>query len=243
MQEAPLDYSVFNIIGAGTMLLFTSYLDLRKREVPDKVWLFFGAIAVLLQLYDISVGITNLSALAIGLFLATVIGLGLFYFGFYGGADGKALIVLAAFIPEFAPRVGLYTIAPLMVLTNGVLISILLPVSILAFNGVRLLLGRPIFEGFSEPLHRKFLACLLGFKQTGKPRDFQFVMEKSILDQDGRLTKKFDFSLMHDDFETKSGTWVTPGIPLLVFFTIGYFVMLWYGDLVIALIQFLARSV
>ena len=54
---------------------------------------------------------------------------------------------------------------------------------------------------------------------------------------DGRT---IDFSLMQDEFESNPGTWVTPGIPLLVFFTIGFFTLLVYGDLVIGLVAFFA---
>lgn len=224
------------------MLLYTSYLDLKKREVEDKVWIVFGLVGALLQTYAVLNGETGVVQLALALVLATAIGMGLYFFGFYGGADGKALIVIGILVPHFVPNTGLYTIAPLMILTNGILISILLPIAILLFNILRLLRKRQIFEGFAEPFHRKILACFLGYKQTGKPRDFQFLMEKTVPDGDsGVEVRKFDFSLMRDDFETKSGTWVTPGIPLLVFFTAGYFAMLFYGDLVIGLIQFVAR--
>lgn len=228
---------VFNLSAAAIMLLFTSYLDLKKREVEDKVWLIFGGIGVLLQIYEIHIGETSLVQLGISVVLATVVGMGLYFFGFYGGADGKALIVVGVLVPVFVPKVGLYSIAPLIVLTNGVLISILLPIALLLFNATRLARRQPIFEGFSEPWYRKALACFLGFKQTGKPREFQFSMEKQA--SEGNEPRKFQFSMMQDDFETKGNTWVTPGIPLLVFFTIGYFVMLVYGDLVIAMIQFI----
>ena len=166
--------------------------------------------------------------------------MGLYFFGFYGGADGKALIVVGVLLPVFVPRIGLYSIAPLIVLTNGVLISILLPVAILFFNIFRLIQRQPIFEGFSEPSYRKAIACFLGYKQIGKPREFQFSMEKTV-PQNGVEIKKFQFSMMQDDFETKGNTWVTPGIPLLVFFTAGYFVMLIYGDLVISDGQFASK--
>jgi preflagellin peptidase FlaK len=230
-----------NFAIAAIMLLFTSYLDLKDREVPDKVWLIFGGIGGVLQLYEVLNGETNLLDLGIAVGLATAVGMGLFFFGFYGGADGKALIALGVLVPRFVPMVGLYSIAPLIILTNGVLISILLPIGLLIYNAAALLRKQPIFEGFQEPIYRKILACLLGYKQTGKPREFQFGMEKTIQDPDQGDVKKFDFSLMRDDFETKSGTWVTPGIPLLVFFTAGYFVLLFYGDLVIGLIQFFSR--
>lgn len=227
-----------NLSIASVMLIFTSYLDMKKREVPDKVWLIFGGIGAALQVYEVLSGDTSVIQLGISVVLATVIGMGLYFFGFYGGADGKALIAVGVLLPVFNPSVGLYSIAPLIVLTNGVLLSILLPIGILLFNLTRLLRKEPIFEGFAEPWYRKALACFLGYKQTGKPREFQFAMEKN--DVSG-AAKKFQFSMMQDDFETNGNTWVTPGIPLLVFFTVGFFVMLGYGDLVIAIVKFATK--
>jgi len=236
---------LINYVVAAVMLLFTSYLDLKKREVPDKVWLIFGGIGIVLQVYEVTTGVTSLISLLIGVGLGALVGMGLFFFGFYGGADGKALIVLGLLVPKFVPKVGIYTIAPLMILTNGVLVSVLLPVGLLIYNSYQILKKKPIFEGFDEPFYRKLLASILGYRQTGKQRDFQFSMEKDMTSPEtGQITaRKFDFSLMQDDFETKSGTWVTPGIPLLVFFTAGYFLLLAYGDLVIGLIQFFSRLI
>lgn len=236
------DIYTVNFATAAVMLLFTSYLDLKSREVPDKVWLIFGGIGVGLQAYEVAIGETILIQLVIGVGLGALVGMGLFFFGFYGGADGKALLVLGLLIPHFVPKVGIYSITPLMILTNGVLVSVLLPLALLLYNSYMLLSGKSIFEGFNEPLHRKILAAILGYRQNGKPREFQFSMEKDITSESGTVvSRKFDFSLMRDDFETKSGTWVTPGIPLLVFFTAGFFLLLAYGDLVIGLIQFVTR--
>jgi preflagellin peptidase FlaK len=238
------NYGIYliNFTVAGIMLLFTSYLDLRKREVEDKVWVIFGIIGLVLQVYEVANGETDLVQLLIGVGLAALVGMGLYFFGFYGGADGKALIVLGLLVPHFVPQVGLYSVAPLMILTNGVLISILLPLGLLIYNISMVLRRKPIFDGFHEPLYRKVLASLLGYRQSGKIRDFQFSMEKTVPGPEpGKETKKFDFSLMRDDFETKGDTWVTPGIPLLVFFTAGYFFLLFYGDLVIGLIQFVSK--
>jgi archaeal preflagellin peptidase FlaK len=230
-----------NFATAAVMLLFTSYLDLKKREVEDKVWVIFGAVGVALQVYEVATGATVLLQLLIGVGLGALVGMGLYFFGFYGGADGKALLVLGVLVPHFVPKVGIYPVAPLMILTNGVLVSIFLPLALLLYNLSLILRKKPIFEGFNEPLYRKILASVLGYRQTGRPREFQFSMEKDVTAESGTAARKFDFSLMRDDFETKSGTWVTPGIPLLVFFTAGYFLLLVYGDLVIGLVQFFAR--
>jgi archaeal preflagellin peptidase FlaK len=234
-------YEYLNIPIAAVMLIYTSYLDIRKREVEDKVWIIFAVIGIVVQFFELFFGYAsyNLFQLLVSVGLSALIGLGIFFFGFYGGADGKALIVLAILVPIFQPVVGLYPIAPLMTLTNGILLSILLPLGLTLLNLTRIVRGEKIFAGFeSEPISKKILACFLGYRAKGLPRQFQFPMEKA--SDDG--SKKFDFSFMGDEFETKPGTWVTPGIPLLVFFTVGFFLLLAYGDLVIGLVQFVAKG-
>ncbi|MGI0085092.1 MAG: prepilin peptidase [Nitrososphaerales archaeon] len=237
-----LDVISLNIGIASVTLLLTSYLDLKKREVEDKVWIVFGAVGVVLEIYEVLNGVTSVVNLLIAILLAAVVGLGIFFFGLYGGADAKALIVIAILVPYFRPNMGIYAIAPLMVLTNGVLLSMSLPLGLLILNTTRLIRGQKIFEGFEETFARKLFACFLGYKSNGSPRDFQFSMEKKQEPAGGSETlgKKFDFSFIQDEFESQPLTWVTPGIPLLVFFTIGFFVLLLYGDLVIGLVAFFA---
>ena len=245
----PFDILDVDITIAAIMFLFTSYLDIRKREVEDKVWIVFGIIGAASLVYQGVTSTVDWFSVGISIGLTTLIGLGLFYFGFYGGADGKALIVFSLFIPLYNPAIGLYSLAPIIVLTNGVLISMLLPAALLTLNISRLIRKQPIFEGFEEPLYRKVLACLLGYKQLDRPRSFQFSLERKELAETGsgqkedKPQKKFDFSLARDDFEDSPNTWVTPGIPLLVFFTAGFFSLLLYGDLVIGLIHFFVQIV
>jgi preflagellin peptidase FlaK len=234
-----------NIAMASSMLIFTSYVDLKKREVEDKVWIIFGVIGVFVEVYEIANGSMELITLLVSVGLAGLIGFGIFFLGLYGGADAKALVVLSIILPYLNPHVGIYGIVPLIVLTNGVLLSMILPIGLLIMNLGRIASGQKIFEGFDESVPRKLLACLLGYKSNGMPRNFQFPMEKRVEAKDDRLkeksAKKFDFGFIQDEFESTPGTWVTPGIPLLVFFTIGFFVLLSYGDLVIGLVSFIAR--
>jgi len=186
---------LINFTVAGVMLLFTSYLDLKKREVEDKVWVIFGIIGIALQVYEVANGETDLVQLLIGVGLGALVGMGLYFFGFYGGADGKALVVLGVLVPHFVPQVGLYPVAPLMILTNGVLISILLPLGLLIYNISLVLKKKPIFQGLHEPLYRKILASLLGYRQTGKPRDFSSPWKKllRLLIPTGRKRKSLTF--------------------------------------------------
>ena len=52
-------------------------------------------------------------------------------------------------------------------------------------------------------------------------------------------SKKIDFSLRHaenDQFCNTSNTWVTPGIPYMVYITAGFVVQLLFGDIIFNLI-------
>src|SRR5208283_5215696 len=62
---------ILNLVIAAGMLIYTSYLDLEKREVEDKVWLIFGGIGGVLQAYEIGTGQASLITLGIALALAT----------------------------------------------------------------------------------------------------------------------------------------------------------------------------
>ena len=52
-----------NLVIAAGMLIYTSYLDMKKREVEDKVWLIFGGIGGVLQGYEIWTGQASLITL------------------------------------------------------------------------------------------------------------------------------------------------------------------------------------
>ncbi|MEM1988143.1 MAG: A24 family peptidase C-terminal domain-containing protein, partial [Candidatus Caldarchaeum sp.] len=55
--------------------------------------------------------------------------------------------------------------------------------------------------------------------------------------------RRFEFKLAIDEIDRVEADdlWITPGIPLLVFFTAGYFINLVFGDLMGRVLYSLAR--
>src|SRR5579875_3091202 len=93
-----------NIMGAIVMLCFTSYLDLKTREVEDKVWIIFGVCAALLQGYEVFTGLTDLLTLGISVLVSALVGLGLYYFGFYEEPTGRLSSCLPSFFLCISPE-------------------------------------------------------------------------------------------------------------------------------------------
>ncbi|MBI4258530.1 MAG: prepilin peptidase [Thaumarchaeota archaeon] len=217
-------------------LSVASIYDLWKREVPDKVWLIFGAIGSAATALDIFSGRLQLIVLFASVGITTVFSTGLYYLRFYGGADAKALIAASLTLPFYEPTNFIHPLAPIMILANGTLLLIGLPVLFSLFNLIQIVRGKHIFQGFeSESWWRKAAACSIGYRAGLKRvRRFHLTLEKV---EEG--VKKFDFSLLRDDdmFVEKGDRWVTPGLPLIVFLLVGAVALALYGDLTVPILM------
>ena len=103
------------------MLGYASYTDVAKREISDYVWVIFGALAIVLlifepQIYD---GLINVG---VSLIVAPIV-LIIWRLGIFGGADAFAIIVLALLVPQITMTDN--TVTPFTTLTNAVIISII----------------------------------------------------------------------------------------------------------------------
>ena len=90
--------------------------------------------------------------------------------------------------------------------------------------------GEKVFEGFEhEGKLRKLAAMLFGVRiKNARSRRFWFPLET---EKDGKRT--FDFKFLSIEFEEpmRDDCWATPGIPLLIFITIGFMAYILMGDL------------
>ena len=224
MIESLIELNFLRIILAIGMLGYASYTDVTKREISDYVWVIFGALAAVMLVFEpnITESIVNIGISLIVAPVAIII----WRIGLFGGADAFAIIVLAALVPQITLSEG--TITPFTVLTNAVLFSI----TPLFFNFFRNLIElsrkNNIFEGFNEPTRKRIMAMFLGYR--AKNPKYGFSIEKK-----AGKHKKLNLVLHHAEYAeycTTPNTWITPGVPYLLFITAGFIIQLVYGDVI-----------
>jgi preflagellin peptidase FlaK len=238
----------------------SSWYDFRTREVSNKMWVFFGPIGLaltLLQLYvdHLEGAFTVPWFWLISVGLTTGISVALFFTGFFGGADSKALICLSIALPVYPSFVYGYVAVfvlflPLAVLGNAVLFSSLLVVLIAIYNLTQMVHSQEkLFEGLeAEPLWRKILAFVTGFKVNSEKLKAGFhyiLLEQLSRGENGELSRHLNVAPRMDGDDAQEEAqleellgkldrkvWVTPGLPFLVFITIGLLVALFMGDFI-----------
>ncbi len=242
MQIGPHFFDLIRLFVASTMLIYSSFLDIIQREVPNKVWAFFGpvAIAILLsQLFLSPPPSYKLWLMMIDMVLMIAFSVGGFYFGLYGGADAKAFMVLAVLQPSWP----YYTLNPLPqvpflldVLINGALISLANLLFFLILNAAR---------GDLE-----FPYCLFGLRRSVESVKGKFFWPMYRI-KDGELVRSLR-PPMEEEEEKKvweeierrgiKEIWATPQLPFLVYVTIGYYITAIYGDLILKFFLGLLRA-
>lgn len=226
------DVNTVRICLAILMLSVASYTDIKKREIDDRIWMIFGGLSVVMLFFtpDIS---HSLVTIGISLIVAPV-ALLVWRIGFFGGADAFALIVLASLAP--GATLSSSQVNPFTTLIDAVLLSII-PVFVNVIrNVISVLRHEDIFKGFeTETQKNKIIAMFVGHRSKN-PR-FSFSIEK----RDGN-SRKLDFALKNADsaeFCSSSDTWVTPGVPYMIYILGGFIVQLVYGDMIFNLMGML----
>jgi len=207
------------------MLFVASALDVWKREIHERLWIIFGAIAIILIFVE-SLSYQGLIEVAFSLIIVPI-ALGFWRMGFFGMADVFGLIVLAALAPQLTLTENF--VWPLTTLSNAALLSIVILLVNFIRNLIAILNHIDVFAGFNENKFRKICAMFLGYRSTN-PK-YSFSIEKS----DG-VHKKLDLSMHHAEkaeFCKTKDTWVTPGIPFMIYITAGFVAQLIFGDIIL----------
>ena len=203
-----------------------------------------------LPLYGICFGLTSAFAIAI------------FYAGGFGGADAKALMCLALTIPfypaglpeplskEISPISTNFF--PLSIFNNSVLLAALTAIGMLLYNvSWRLKTGNKLFGGTykNESIGRKIVVLLTGYRtsvdkmkekwhiypleDTEDNPEKQFGRKLLVVPRDeGRndVVKRLDEAVKTGKIPDR--VWATPGLPFLIFITLGLVLALFVGDIV-----------
>ena len=217
------------IILALSMLLVASFLDIRKREINDILWIGFGAVAIIVIFFENDIWHTVIT-LAFAMIIAPV-ALLLWRLGIFGGADALCLIVLAGLAPMHT--LNNVQVTPFTTLTNAAIFSTA-PIFVnVGRNMIAILRKEDLFEGFDTSRLNKAMAFCIGYKAKKIPK-YSFSIERNT---DG--IRKLDFSFKHaekETFCTTGNTWVTPGIPYMIYLTAGFIAQILYGDVILNMI-------
>jgi archaeal preflagellin peptidase FlaK len=210
-----------------------------------------------LTLFGISVGLT------VGLAFL------LFYSGAFGGADSKALMCIALALPFAPALVtpiltGSLSpvsqfIFPLTIFSNAVLFAAASCIYMILRNLVwHKKTGKKMFAGTleSESVWKKLVILITGYKVTvAKLKEKWHVFPMEDVEDDGENALKRKLVVVpHDEGRDKiverlsnaaqagkidAYVWATPGLPMLIFITLGLIVALLFGDIVWLLVRFI----
>jgi len=198
----------------------------------------------LLTLYVLSFAITSSLAVI------------LFYAGAFGGADSKAFICLSLALPYYPvslfPSSKVYLpFFPITVFSNSVLLAALTALYALLRNlSWKLKTKGKLFEGFEkEGYGKKLVALLTGYKMNVdklKTRGYLYPLEDINIAEDRQSNRKLCVIPSDENREkiikrildaAQAGkiskeVWVTPGLPMLIFITVGLIIALVFGDII-----------
>ena len=223
-----LDILHIRILFALAMLGIATIIDIRSREISDLIWIVFGVISGVLLFLE-----PNIVEAAFGVGFSLIVAplvLILWRFGLFGGADALGLIVLSALAPMATLTDSV--VSPFSIVVNSALLS----VSPMVFNFIRnsLLILRKvdIFHDFDETTSKKIFAMFLGYRS--KNPKYSFSLETQV----GKK-KRLNIALHNSDtaeYCTTPDTWVTPGLPFMIFILGGFIIQLLFGDVILSLI-------
>lgn len=247
-----LEY-ILKILFCTPFLLYSCYTDIKTRRVTNKLWVVMLSGIAVFVLYDIlTKGITYLLNLLISAGLIYVLVYILFKIGSFGGADAKSLIVISIILPSYPefsafgydfplnqPLIHLFAFG---ILGNAVLLSIVVPLGLAVYNIFRMGLH------IDNPLY-----IFIGYKsRISDLADKHIKLMHSFEEENGRIISRFrrggieitedvisELKALSEKGLIKEEVWVTPGLPFMIPITLGFFVAVFYGDMITELTRFL----
>jgi len=144
-----------------SVLAYACVYDFKERQVSNNVWFLAYPIGIVLTLTQIVLGLLEGGVVLVSVLLAVFLGVGLFWLGYCGGADLKALLFIAlttpvipAFLSNPIPHLPSLPLI-LTVFCNSALLSLIWPLTIFILNLKDTLKGKCIFEGIQLTLSQK----------------------------------------------------------------------------------------
>ncbi|MEM2740120.1 MAG: A24 family peptidase C-terminal domain-containing protein [Candidatus Bathyarchaeia archaeon] len=229
----------------ASIYIYSTILDLKYREISDDTWILSYPIGLSLLALDLAMTPTYVIETLLFIVLSIVLAITPALLGLYGGGDAKALILLALTLPRYPDiyRPALTYTTPILPLTcfnNGILLALTTSIYTFIMNLRTLLAGNRPFSEFTNlnlpkiiPLY--FLCYKVPLREFAA-KDYLYPAEE-IEDADGKFVRKpkitlnveYDVKARIEVFEKYrkleiDNIYVSFGIPLLFFFTLGFLI-------------------
>jgi len=232
----------FSVIFCSLILIYACYSDLKTRSVTNKLWLLMIAVGMPIAIYNIFIqGIPFLIRFVFSLFFTFLLSYLFFRMRLFGGADAKSLICIAVLIPTNPLNpTSIFDPFPFAITTlfNAAIVSLIAPTSMFFYNLLSLR---------SKRLRGEFSLAFIGYKL--RVEALTAVKDKPIrllhsYDKEGKAKFIFGGAEIDEEMIKKlkdyraqgkigEDVWVTPGLPYMLFITSGFFISLFYGNLIL----------
>lgn len=252
-----IETDIFGVIFCALILIYACYADIKKRSVTNGLWLLMIAAGIPIVTYNMFIyGVPFLILFTSSVSFTFVLSYLFFRFNIFGGADAKCLICISVLIPmqpSFFNSSLILMTAPfpfaITTLFNAAFVSLIVPLAIFFYNFLNLR---------REELRKNISLAFIGYKlridalTDAKQKNKHIRLVHSYEEKEGNLERRHSFGGVEIDTEVverlrdyhiqgkiDEKVWVTPELPFMLFITAGFFISLFYGNLIFQSLSFL----
>lgn len=258
---SPIEYS--KILVALIMLGYTSFLDLKYREVEPKIWLYFGVVLgglTCFQVYNAALHlqfeevISLLGYIVLSIGLASILAFSFAYLELIGGADFFAILVLSIAHPwtPTNPLLRVVSLFPLSLLANSTFLALTPMLYNLVYNVA--FRGWRFWKGLEMPVYKRLMLMLVGRPMRASnflKTKFTYLIEEVDCGGYGKREVKLSFRVSEEPYRDREKVkkalkrgllkpsdylWTTEGLPMLAFIFVGYLLTIIVGDFVLYMV-------
>lgn len=241
---------MINFLTVFLILGYASWQDVVSRRVSNKVWVIMFTMAFPSTFYLLAYqlkerGVYVLISYISSITLSILLGLSLFYIHVWGGADAKALIMIAIVHP---PRgIGVFNVLPLVTFMNATLLSLASAVILLFYNlQLKLIKGVKLFENYEASLATKIIIIFTCMKIMWR-KEHEACSKYVIVEEIKNGKKHLKIQLRGLTCFTKKArageyVWAMPTLPFILFIWAGLVLAYFEINLPLLMSRLIMRS-